>query len=301
MVYHSPVLLNEAITGLDIKPEGIYVDVTFGGGGHSKSILSKLNSGKLFAFDQDESVNANILSQVNFKLINANFRHLKNFLKMEGINKIDGLLADLGVSSHQFDIAERGFSTRFNGQLDMRMNINSNLSAVDIVNDYSEEDLANVFYKYGDLRNSRIIAKKIVNKREVSRVKTTTELISIISDLATEKHRNQFLARVFQAIRIEVNDEIEALKEMLFSAVELLKPNARLVVLSYHSLEDRLVKNLMKKGNFSGNDEKDFYGNPIRKLKEIYSKVIVASEFEIKENSRARSAKLRIAEKINEN
>jgi 16S rRNA (cytosine1402-N4)-methyltransferase len=301
MVYHSPVLLNEAITGLDIKPEGIYVDVTFGGGGHSKSILGKLNSGKLFAFDQDESVNANILSQVNFKLINANFRHLKNFLKMEGINKIDGLLADLGVSSHQFDIAERGFSTRFNGQLDMRMNINSNLSAVDIVNDYSEEDLANVFYKYGDLRNSRIIAKKIVNKREVSRVKTTTELISIISDLATEKHRNQFLARVFQAIRIEVNDEIEALKEMLFSAVELLKPNARLVVLSYHSLEDRLVKNLMKKGNFSGNDEKDFYGNPIRKLKEIYSKVIVASEFEIKENSRARSAKLRIAEKINEN
>jgi 16S rRNA (cytosine1402-N4)-methyltransferase len=301
MVYHSPVLLNEAITGLDIKPEGIYVDVTFGGGGHSKSILSKLNSGKLFAFDQDESVNANILSQVNFKLINANFRHLKNFLKMEGINKIDGLLADLGVSSHQFDIAERGFSTRFNGQLDMRMNINSNLSAVDIVNDYSEEDLANVFYKYGDLRNSRIIAKKIVNKREVSRVKTTTELISIISDLATEKHRNQFLARVFQAIRIEVNDEIEALKEMLCSAVELLKPNARLVVLSYHSLEDRLVKNLMKKGNFSGNDEKDFYGNPIRKLKEIYTKVIVASEFEIKENSRARSAKLRIAEKINEN
>jgi 16S rRNA (cytosine1402-N4)-methyltransferase len=289
MVYHSPVLLNEAITGLDIKPEGIYVDVTFGGGGHSKSILSKLNSGKLFAFDQDESVNANILSQVNFKLINANFRHLKNFLKMEGINKIDGLLADLGVSSHQFDIAERGFSTRFNGQLDMRMNINSNLSAVDIVNDYSEEDLANVFYKYGDLRNSRIIAKKIVNKREVSRVKTTTELISIISDLATENHRNQFLARVFQAIRIEVNDEIEALKEMLFSAVELLKPNARLVVLSYHSLEDRLVKNLMKKGNFSGNDEKDFYGNPIRKLKEIYSKVIVASEFEIKENSRARN------------
>jgi len=301
MIYHSPVLLNESINGLNIKPEGTYVDVTFGGGGHSKSILSKLNGGKLFAFDQDKSVNINVSNQVNFKLINANFRHLKNFLKMEGIIQIDGLLADLGVSSHQFDVAERGFSIRYNGQLDMRMNVNSNLSAIDIVNDYLEDDLANVLYKYGELRNSRSIAKKIIIARRISRINTTAELISVVSDLASEKYRNQFLARVFQAIRIEVNDEIEALEEMLLSAVELLKPNARLVVLSYHSLEDRLVKNLMKKGNFSGTIKKDFYGNPLKEIKEVNSKVIMASEIEIKENSRARSAKLRIAEKINDN
>jgi 16S rRNA (cytosine1402-N4)-methyltransferase len=301
MVYHNPVLLNECIKGLSIKPEGIYVDVTFGGGGHSKSILSKLNGGKLFAFDQDESANANVLNQAGFKLINTNFRHLKNFLKMEGVIKIDGLLADLGVSSHQFDVAERGFSTRHDGQLDMRMSVNSNLSAKDVVNDYLEADLANVLYKYGELRNSRRIANKIVIAREISRINTTSELIDVISDLSPEKFRNQFLARVFQAIRIEVNDEITNLKEMLLSAVELLNPDGRLVVLSYHSLEDRLVKNLVKKGNFEGEVEKDFFGIPIKKLKEINSKVIVASDYEIKENSRARSAKLRIAEKINDN
>ena len=301
MIYHNPVLLNECIQGLSIKPEGIYVDVTFGGGGHSKSILSKLNGGKLFAFDQDDSANTNDLNQVGFKLINANFRHLKNFLKMEGVIKIDGLLADLGVSSNQFDIAERGFSTRFDGQLDMRMNVNSNLSAKDVINDYLEEDLANVLYKYGELRNSRRIANKIAIAREISRINTTAELTYAISDLAPEKYRNQFLARVFQSIRIEVNDEITALEEMLLSAVELLNIDGRLVVLSYHSLEDRLVKNLMKKGNCEGKVEKDFFGNPIKKLKEINSKVIVASGCEIKENSRARSAKLRIAEKINDN
>ena len=300
MIYHNPVLLNECIKGLSIKPEGIYVDVTFGGGGHSKSILSKLNGGKLFAFDQDDSANTNDLHQAGFKLINTNFRHLKNFLKLEGVIKIDGLLADLGVSSHQFDVAERGFSTRLDGELDMRMNVNSNLSAKDVINDYLEEDLANVLYKYGELRNSRRIANKIAIARKISRINTTAELIDVISDLAPEKYRNQFLARVFQAIRIEVNDEITALKEMLLSAVELLNSGGRLVVLSYHSLEDRLIKNLMKKGNFEGKIKKDFFGNPIKKLKEINSKVIVATHTEIKENSRARSAKLRIAEKIND-
>ena len=301
MTYHNPVLLNECIQGLSVKPGGIYVDVTFGGGGHSRSILSKLNGGKLFAFDQDESANVNDLNQPGFKLINANFRHLKNFLKIEQVTKIDGLLADLGVSSYQFDVATRGFSTRFDGQLDMRMNVNSNLSAKDIVNDYSAEDLANLFYKYGELNNSRRIAYKIKEAREVSIINTTAELRNVISDLVSENHRNRFLSRVFQAIRIEVNDEISALEEMLLSAVDLLNPNGRLVVLSYHSLEDRLVKNLMKRGNFSGKIKKDFFGNPTKILKEINSKVIVASESEIKENSRARSARLRIAEKINDN
>jgi 16S rRNA (cytosine1402-N4)-methyltransferase len=301
MEYHNPVLLNECIHGLRIKPEGIYIDVTFGGGGHSKSIFRKLNGGKLFAFDQDESANTNALAQSGFKLINANFRYIKSFLKMEGIIKIDGLLADLGVSSHQFDVAERGFSTRLDGELDMRMNVNSNLSAKDVINDYSEENLANVFYKYGELRNSRSIANKIVIAKELSSINTTADLIDVISDLAPEKYRNQFLARVFQAIRIEVNDEIKALEEMLLSAVELLNPDGRLVVLSYHSLEDRLIKNLMKKGNFEGKVEKDFFGNPIKNLREINRKVIRASDCEIKENSRARSAKLRVAEKINDN
>ena len=301
MEYHNPVLLNECIHGLRIKPEGIYIDVTFGGGGHSKSIFRKLNGGKLFAFDQDESANTNALTQSGFKLINANFRYIKSFLKMEGIIKIDGLLADLGVSSHQFDVAERGFSTRLDGELDMRMNVNSNLSAKGVINDYSEENLANVFYKYGELRNSRSIANKIVTAKELSSINTTANLIDVISDLAPEKYRNQFLARVFQAIRIEVNDEIKALEEMLLSAVELLNPDGRLVVLSYHSLEDRLIKNLMKKGNFEGKVEKDFFGNPIKNLREINRKVIRASDCEIKENSRARSAKLRVAEKINDN
>ena len=301
MFYHNPVLINECIKGLRIKPGGIYVDVTFGGGGHSKLILSKLDGGKLFAFDKDKSANTNNLSQPNFKLINANFRYLKSFLKMEGITKIDGLLADLGVSSHQFDVAERGFSTRFNAELDMRMDLNSNLSAKDVVNDYSADDLANVLYKYGELRNSRVIANKIVIARGFSRLNTTDELIDVIGGLSSGKYRNQFLARVFQAIRIEVNDEITSLEEMLLGAVDLLNIDGRLVVLSYHSLEDRLIKNLMKKGNLEGKLEKDFFGNPIKKLKEINNKVIIASEYEVKENSRARSAKLRIAEKINDN
>ena len=298
MEYHNPVLLNECIEGLNIKPTGIYVDVTFGGGGHSALILQKLKGGKLYAFDQDEKANENDLKKEGFKLINANFRKIKNFLRMEGVKKIDGLLADLGVSSHQFDEGERGFSIRFNGDLDMRMNTHSPLSAKEVVNKYSEEDLANVLYNYGELTNSRKIAAEIVRSREIHPITTTNELIACVSHLVPEKKKNQFLARLFQAIRIEVNDEIGALEEMLNSAVDLLDKNGRLVVLSYHSLEDRMVKNLFKKGNIEGVLEKDFFGNLHKVLKEINRKVIIASDNEIANNSRARSAKLRIAEKI---
>ena len=297
MEYHNPVLLNECIEGLNIKPKGIYVDVTFGGGGHSKLILKHIDGGKLYAFDQDENALKNTLEGDSFKLINANFRHLKNFLRMEGVRKIDGLLADLGVSSHQFDVAERGFSIRFDGKLDMRMNTNSPLSARSVVNEYGQQDLANVLYKYGELRNSRAIAREIVNARETEAIITTNQLIDVVAHMVPEKKRNQFLARIFQAIRIEVNDEMKALEEMLLDAVDLLNEGGRLVVLSYHSLEDRMVKNLMKKGNIEGELEKDFFGNPIKNLKEITRKVIVATEEQIAENTRARSAKLRIAEK----
>lgn len=297
MEYHNPVLLNECIEGLNINPKGIYVDVTFGGGGHSKLILKNLDGGKLYAFDQDENAHKNALEGDSFKLINANFRYLKNFLRMEGIRKIDGLLADLGVSSHQFDVAERGFSIRFDGELDMRMNTNSPLSAKSVVNEYGQENLANVLFKYGELRNSRAIAREIINAREVKEIVTTNQLIAIVEKMVPEKKRNKFLARIFQAIRIEVNDEMKALEEMLLSAVDMLNEGGRLVVLSYHSLEDRMVKNLMKKGNLEGKLQKDFFGNPIKDLKEITRKVIVASEDQVVENTRARSAKLRIAEK----
>ena len=301
MVYHRPVLLNESIEGLSLQPSGTYVDVTFGGGGHSKMILSQLKSGKLFAFDQDSDALKNDLHVDGFKLINANYRYLKNFLRMEGVTKIDGLLADLGVSSHQIDVAERGFSTRFDGELDMRMDRNSVLTAKDVINDYCEEDLANMFYKYGELRNSRKIASVINKARNLEEIKSTASLIEVIKNLAPSLRKSQFLSRVFQAIRIEVNDEVKSLQEMLLSAVDILKPGGRLVVISYHSIEDRLVKNLIKNGCFSGILEKDFYGNPIKDLKEINTKVIVAKSSEVKENSRSRSAKLRIAEKINDN
>jgi len=298
MGYHSPVLLNECIEGLNIKPKGIYVDATFGGGGHSKLIVESLAGGKLYAFDQDEDASINDLKQDGFKLIKANFRNIKNFLRLEGVREVDGILADLGVSSHQFDAANRGFSIRFDAELDMRMNVNSPLTAKDVVNDYSEENLAALLYKYGELRNSRKIAKTILDARVSEKINTTNELIEIISEIVPEKHRNQFLARVFQSIRIEVNDEMKALEEMLLASVELLKPGGRLVVLSYHSLEDRLVKNLMKKGDLEGKMKKDFFGNLIKDLIEINRKVVVASDDEIKENSRARSAKLRVAEKV---
>tara|TARA_B100000214_G_scaffold51522_1_gene32602 strand:+ start:2690 stop:3592 length:903 start_codon:yes stop_codon:yes gene_type:complete len=300
-MFHNPVLLNKSIDGLNIKPNGIYVDVTFGGGGHSALILKKLDKGKLFAFDQDKNTNKNAFNDKRFKLINANFRYIKKFLKIEGVHKIDGLLADLGVSSNQFDIAKRGFSIRFNGDLDMRMNTDSNFSAKDVVNDYSEEDLSNIFYNYSDLKNSRKISSKIVVARKKNRINTTKDLISIINPLVLTKNKNNFLARVFQAIRIEVNDEVKALKEMLLSTVDLLEFQGRLAVISYHSVEDRLVKNLIKKGDFEGNLKKDFFGNPIKQLKEINNKIIVASQKEIQDNPRSRSGKLRIAEKTYEN
>ena len=298
MAYHEAVLLSESVQGLNIKPDGIYVDVTFGGGGHSREIIKNLSRGQLFAFDQDTDANNNILEKENFKLLNTNFRNIKNFLRVEGINEIDGLLADLGVSSHQFDISERGFSTRFSGPLDMRMNLNSELDAKHIINNYSQQYLAKIFFEYGELRESRKIAKTIVAARKEKQILTTNQLLDCIQHLTVERKRNQFFSRIFQAIRIEVNDEIQALKEMLNAATDLLKVGGRLSVISYHSLEDRLVKNLVKKGNVEGNLQKDFYGNPLKNFKEISKKAIVPSEQEIKTNPRARSAKLRIAEKI---
>ena len=296
MAYHKPVLLQECVEALNIKKNGIYVDATFGGGGHSKMILKKMNGGKLFAFDQDIDSVKNSLNQKEFKLIHGNFRYIENFLKMEGVVKIDGLLADLGVSSYQFDVAARGFSFRFNSDLDMRMNSSNDLTAKYIVNNYSLEDLANVFFKYGDLHDSKKIASAIVDFRKNNQINSTKELADIISKLYPKKILIKSLARVFQAIRIEVNDEITSLKEMLTSAQSLLNPKGRIVIISYHSLEDRLVKNLIKRGDFDGIIEKDLFGNVKKKLREINKKVIIPSKEEIKINSRARSAKLRIAE-----
>ena len=299
MIYHSPVLLQECIEGLNINPEGIYVDVTFGGGGHSKEILKHLTTGKLYSFDRDTDVLENLIEDNNFKLIQTNYKNIKRFLRLEGVKKVDGVLADLGVSSHQFDVPERGFSFRFDADLDMRMNVSSELTAKTVLNDYSEEDLSNVFFNYGEIRQSRRVANLIVKHREGQEIKTTSELVSILDGLVPEKRRNQFLSQVFQSIRIEVNDEIESLKIMLEDSVSLLNEGGRFVVMSYHSLEDRLVKNLFKRGGFSGEVEKDFFGNILKDLKEINRKVIVSSLKEQKENNRSRSAKLRIAEKVN--
>ena len=298
MKYHKPVLLKKSIRSLITNTDGVYVDTTFGGGGHSKEILKHLKGGKLFAFDQDTNANDNSVKKENFKLLNTNFRNIKNFLRIEGVSEIDGLLADLGVSSHQFDVSKRGFSTRFSGPLDMRMNLNAELDAKYIINNYSQEELANMFFEYGELRKSRKIAKAIVSVRKENQILTTNQLLDCIQHLSIERKRNQFFSRVFQAIRIQVNDEIQALKEMLNATTDLLKASGRLSVISYHSLEDRLVKNLIKKGNIEGNLKKDFYGNPQKCFKEISKKVIVPSEKEIKNNPRARSAKLRIAEKV---
>jgi 16S rRNA (cytosine1402-N4)-methyltransferase len=297
-VYHLPALLNESIAGLNLRPEGIYVDVTFGGGGHSRAILDRLTSGRLIAFDQDTDAEANKIDDERFTLLNQNFRYLKNNLRYLGISEIDGLIADLGVSFHQFDQPERGFSFRSDAELDMRMNRQATVKASDILRTYEEERLADVFYKYGELTNSRKLAAAIVKARAAQPVRTVSDLMTALSGMVPPREENKFYARLFQSLRIEVNHEMEALTEMLQQALELLKPGGRLAVITYHSLEDRLVKNFIRTGNFEGESEKDFYGNVTVPLKAVNRKVIVPTEEEISNNSRARSARLRIAEKI---
>ncbi len=297
-VYHLPALLNESIAGLNLRPEGIYVDVTFGGGGHSRAILNRLTSGRLIAFDQDADAEANKIDDERFTLLNQNFRYLKNNLRYLGISEIDGLIADLGVSFHQFDQPERGFSFRSDAELDMRMNRQATVKASDILRTYEEDTLADVFYKYGELTNSRRLAAAIVKARAAQPVRTVSDLMAALSGMVPPREENKFYARLFQSLRIEVNHEMEALTEMLQQALELLKPGGRLAVITYHSLEDRLVKNFIRTGNFEGESEKDFYGNVTAPLKAVNRKVIVPSEQEIGNNSRARSARLRIAEKI---
>jgi len=298
MSYHDPVMLFESVDGLKIDPNGIYIDVTFGGGGHSKEILKRLgDNGKLYAFDQDKDALDNSIDDEKFTLINENFRYIKRFLRFYGITKVDGILADLGVSSHQFDEAERGFSTRFNADLDMRMNQDDELSAYHVVNTYEEEKLSSVLFQYGELRNSRALAKEIVNARKNEDIKTSFRLKEVLQRFLPKAKEHKILAQIFQAIRIEVNQEIEVLKEFLIQTPELLNKEGRLSVISYHSLEDRLVKRFIQNGKFEGEPERDFYGNINVPLKKV-GKLIVPSAEEIKNNNRARSAKLRIAEKI---
>nr|WP_299073433.1 16S rRNA (cytosine(1402)-N(4))-methyltransferase RsmH [uncultured Allomuricauda sp.] len=296
--YHNPVLLKESVDGLDIKKNGVYVDVTFGGGGHSKEILKRLGGeGRLFAFDQDEDALANTIDDDRFQLINQNFQFLKQFLKFYGIRKVDGILGDFGVSSHQFDEAERGFSIRFDADLDMRMNRNNELSAHQVVNSYSQENLASVLFQYGELRNANAIAKTIVESRLETPIKTTEQLKLVLKRFLPKMKENKILAQIYQAIRIEVNQEIAVLKEFLQQTPEVLKEGGRLSLISYHSLEDRLVKRFIRDGKFEGEAEKDFYGNINVPLKKVGG-LITPSANEIALNNRARSAKLRIAERI---
>jgi 16S rRNA (cytosine1402-N4)-methyltransferase len=297
MEYHNAVLLSESVDGLSIQPNGIYVDVTFGGGGHSKEILKQLGSeGKLFAFDQDPDAQRNEIDDDRFVLIPENFRYIKRFLRFYGVKKVDGVLADLGVSSHQFDEAERGFSTRFDAKLDMRMNQKDGLSGYKIVNFYEEEKLGNVLFNYGELRNAKAIASKIVSAREDDKITTSFQLKEVLKQFLPQAKEHKILAQIFQAIRIEVNQELEVLKEFLLQIPELLTDEGRLSVISYHSLEDRLVKRFIQNGLFEGEPEKDFYGNVELPLKKV-GKLIIPDSVEIKRNNRARSAKLRIATK----
>jgi len=297
MSYHDPVLLFESVDGLSIKPDGVYVDVTFGGGGHSKEILKRLGAGgKLFAFDQDKDALQNDIEDDRFTLIPENFRFIQRFLRLHGIKSVDGILADLGVSSHQFDSAQRGFSTRFDADLDMRMNTNDPVSAYEVINEYKEEELSQLLYQYGELRNSRALAREIVSARSEAPIKTSFQLKEVLQKFLPKPKEHKILAQIFQAIRIEVNQEIQALKEFLLQTPELLNEKGRLSIISYHSLEDRLVKRFMQFGIFEGEPEKDFYGNVSVPFKKV-GKLILPSSQEIKLNNRARSAKLRIAEK----
>ncbi|NND11328.1 MAG: 16S rRNA (cytosine(1402)-N(4))-methyltransferase RsmH [Flavobacteriaceae bacterium] len=298
MAYHNPVLLNESADGLNIKKDGIYVDATFGGGGHSKEILKRLGpKGRLYAFDQDKDALLNTIDDERFTLIHENFRYLKRFLRFHGVKEVNGILADFGVSSHQFDVAERGFSTRFEADLDMRMNQDDELSAFNVVNDYKEEDLRRVFYEYGELRSAPALARSIIENRLEQPIQTSEELKNAIRRYLPTRKENKILAQVFQAIRIEVNQEMDALMEFLTQIPELLVQGGRLSVISYHSLEDRLVKRFIKNGMFEGEPERDIFGNYEVPLKKVGG-LIIPSVQEIQQNSRARSAKLRIAEKL---
>ncbi len=297
-IYHTPVLLQDCIKGLNINPSGIYVDVTFGGGGHSKEILKHLTTGKLIAFDQDEDALSNKVNDERFILLNKNFSNLKSNLKENGIESVDGILADLGVSSHQFDSAERGFSIRFDADLDMRMSKAAEKTAADILNEYPEEELKKIFRMYGELDNPGKAAWRICEERKLKPIKTVVQLKEIVANCTPKHKESQYHAQLFQALRIEVNQELEVLKEMLVQSLEVLKQGGRLVVMSYHSLEDRLVKNFMRSGKFEGEIEKDFYGNQLVPFKLITKKPIVPGDEEIKSNSRSRSAKLRVAEKL---
>ena len=298
MEYHNPVLLQASVDGLNIRPDGIYVDVTFGGGGHSAAILKRLGpNGKLFAFDQDEDALANTLPDDRFTLINENFRFIKRFLRFYGVKSVDGILADLGVSSHQFDVAERGFSTRFDAELDMRMSQKNDLNAYRVVNEYDDANLRRVFLDYGELKNAPVLARTIIEARAERPIKTTDELKEVLAKYLPERVRNKILAQIYQAIRIEVNQEMDVLKEFLEQSLEILNSGGRLSVISYHSLEDRLVKRFMKNGMFEGEPERDFFGNFSVPFKTI-GKLIVPDSAEIKSNNRARSAKLRISEKL---
>ncbi len=297
-MYHNPVLLKESIDALVTNPDGVYVDVTFGGGGHSREILKRLSpKGKLYSFDQDLDALNNAIEDERFTLINQNFRFLENSLLMYGVHEVDGILGDLGVSSHQFDEAERGFSTRSDAPLDMRMNVMQHLDAKKVINDYEEEHLADIFYYYGELRESRKLAREIVHVRKDRKIKTTEDLKKMFSYIPPHKS-NKFFAQLFQAIRIEVNQELEVLKEMLQQSYKILKKEGRLVVISYHSLEDRLVKRFLKNGMFEGEPERDIYGNYAKAFDLLQSKAIVPGDKEIEENSRARSAKMRVGIKL---
>ena len=297
-MYHVPVLLEESISGLNIDPEGVYLDLTFGGGGHSREILKRLKDGCLIGFDQDSDALANVPDDNRFVFVNHNFRYLRNFMRYCGYDKADGILADLGVSSHEFDEADRGFSFRFDAELDMRMNQRNKLKATDVLNSYSEEELTRVFRNYGEVDNVKRLVGLIVKARAENEINRSEEFLQVIDPCVPKQKEKKYLAQVYQALRIEVNGELEALEEMLQQAELALRPGGRLVIITYHSLEDRIVKNFLKSGNFEGKVEKDFYGHVKRHFELVNRKVIVPSEEEVERNPRARSAKLRIAEKL---